>query len=134
MKIRILKYLWAIPLLVACQGGILGNDDAPEQKDVPLVETGELFAVQTKAFVLPRLGRFGSFRIIGMEEHGKHIQPGDSVIQLDPANVTKYIVERETALESQLASLEKMLVNQENRDSEAESTSSLNWQPMNYVN
>lgn len=122
MKTRILKYLWAIPLLVACQGGILGNDDAPGQKDVPLVETGELFAVQTKAFVLPRLGRFGSFRIIGMEEHGKHIQPGDSVIQLDPANVTKYIVERETALESQLASLEKMLVNQENRDSEAEST------------
>lgn len=122
MKTRILKYLWVIPLLVACQGGISGNDDAPEQKDVPLVETGELFAVQTKAFVLPRLGRFGSFRIIGMEEHGKHIQPGDSVIQLDPANVTKYIVERETALESQLASLEKMLVNQENRDSEAEST------------
>jgi multidrug resistance efflux pump len=36
--------------------------------------------------------------------------------------VTKYIVERETALESQLASLEKMLVNQENRDSETEST------------
>ena len=36
--------------------------------------------------------------------------------------MTKYIVERETALESQLASLEKMLVNQENRDSEAEST------------
>ena len=116
------KYLWIVPLLASCQGGILGGGDTSEQSHTPLVETGELSAGQTKAFVLPRLGRFGSFRIIGIEEHGKHIQPGDSVIQLDPADVTKYIVDRETALESQLASLEKMLVNQENRDSEAEST------------
>ena len=122
MKTRILKYLCAVPLLVSCNGGILGGGNADEPKATPLVETGELSAVQTKAFVLPRFGRFGSFRIIGIEEHGKHIQPGDSVIQLDPADVTKYIVDRETALESQLASLEKMLVNQENRDSEAEST------------
>ena len=122
MKTRILKYLCAVPLLVSCNGGILGGGNADEPKTTPLVETGELSAVQTKAFVLPRFGRFGSFRIIGIEEHGKHIQPGDSVIQLDPADVTKYIVDRETALESQLASLEKMLVNQENRDSEAEST------------
>ena len=116
------KYLLVAPLLVACQGGHLGEADASQQKETPLVETGELSAVRTKAFVLPHFGRFGSFRIIGIEEHGKQIQPGDSVIQLDPANVTKYIVDRETALESQLASLEKMLVNQENRDSEAEST------------
>ena len=122
MKTRILKYLCAVPLLVSCNGGILGGGNADEPKATPLVETGELSAVQTKAFILPRFGRFGSFRIIGIEEHGKHIQPGDSVIQLDPADVTKYIVDRETALESQLASLEKMLVNQENRDSEAEST------------
>lgn len=118
----LLKYLLAVPLLVACKGGTFGHDDTLQNNERPLVETGELSAVQTKAFVLPRLGRFGSFRIIGIEEHGKQIQPGDSVIQLDPTDVTKYIVERETALESQLASLEKMLVNQENRDSETEST------------
>lgn len=118
----LLKYLLAVPLLIACKGGSFGHDDTLQNNERPLVETGELSAVQTKAFVLPRLGRFGSFRIIGIEEHGKQIQPGDSVIQLDPTDVTKYIVERETALESQLASLEKMLVNQENRDSETEST------------
>ena len=118
----LLKYLLAVPLLIACKGGTFGHDDTLQNNERPLVETGELSAVQTKAFVLPRLGRFGSFRIIGIEEHGKQIQPGDSVIQLDPTDVTKYIVERETALESQLASLEKMLVNQENRDSETEST------------
>ena len=118
----LLKYLLAVPLLIACKGGTFGHDDTLQNNERPLVETGELSAVQTKAFVLPRLGRFGSFRIIGIEEHGKQIQPGDSIIQLDPTDVTKYIVERETALESQLASLEKMLVNQENRDSETEST------------
>lgn len=119
---RLVKYLLAIPLLVACKGGTLGGDKAPGQGLHNIVETGELSAVRTKAFVLPRFGRFGSFRIIGLAEHGKVVHEGDSVIQLDPANVTKYIVDRETALESQLASLEKMLVNQENRDSQAEST------------
>ena len=93
MKTHVLKYLWFIPLFVSCQGGILGNDDASKHQEVPLVETGELMAVQTKSFVLPRLGRFGSFRIIDIEEHGKHIQPGDSVIQLDPSDVTKYIID-----------------------------------------
>lgn len=122
MKFGKVKYLLAISLLVACKGGILSGDKATETTQRTIVETGELSAVRTKAFVLPRFGRFGSFRIIGLEEHGKVIHEGDSVIQLDPADVTKYIVDRETALESQLASLEKMLVNQENRDSQAEST------------
>ena len=119
---NILKYLCVLPLLVACKGGILGGNQEAERKSTAIVETGELSAVRTKAFVMPRFGRWGSMRIIGLEEHGKVIQPGDSVIQLDPADVTKYIVDRETALESQLASLETMLVNQENRGSENEST------------
>lgn len=115
-------YMILAMFLVACEGGILsgGNASSTEQRNI--VETGELSAVRTKAFVLPQFGRFGSFRIIGLAEHGKVIHEGDSVIQLDPANVTKHIVDRETALESQLASLETMLVNQENRDSQAEST------------
>ena len=119
---RIVYSLLALPLLLACQGNTLDTvqEDKPEKRTI--VETGELSAVSTKAFVLPRFGRFGSFRIIGLAEHGKVVHVGDSVIQLDPADVTKYIVDRETALESQLASLEKMLVNQDNRDSEAEST------------
>ena len=119
---RIIGLVFFTLLLAACKGGGLGTDKAPEQEMRNIVETGELSAVHTKAFVLPWFGRFGSFRIIGLAEHGKVIQEGDSVIQLDPADVAKYIVSRETALESQLASLEKMLVNQENRDSEAEST------------
>lgn len=124
MKHNLSTYLLLItPLFLACKGTVLNElpeNDSHVQRTI--IETGELSAVRTKAFVMPRFGRFGSFRIIGLEEHGKAIHQGDSVIQLDPTNVTKYIIERETALESQLASLEKMLVNQENRDSEAEST------------
>lgn len=119
---RIAIYLLLMPLLISCKGGIFSGEKDSDKKQRTIVETGELSAVRTKAFVMPQFGRFGSFRIIGLAEHGKVIHEGDSVIQLDPADVTKYIVDRETSLESQLASLEKMLVNQENRDSEAEST------------
>ena len=122
MMMSIVKYLLLSLLLVACKGGIHNDSKVSESVRHTIVETGELSAVRTKAFVLPRFGRFGSFRIIGLAEHGKVIHEGDSVIQLDPTDVTKYIVDRETALESQLASLEKMLVNQDNRDSQAEST------------
>ena len=119
---RIFPYLIFLPLIMACQGEAFNEEKNDADVEYAIVETGELSAVQTKAFVLPRFGRFGSFRIIGIAEHGKVIHEGDSVIQLDPTDVTKYIIERETALESQLASLEKMLVNQDNRDSQAEST------------
>lgn len=119
---HIIPYFLLVSLLMACQGGVSGENKLTESAGHTIVETGELSAVYTKAFVLPRFGRFGSFRIIGIAEHGKVIHEGDSVIQLDPTDVTKYIIERETALESQLASLEKMLVNQDNRDSQAEST------------
>lgn len=119
---RLAESLLFALLFVACKGDITNGSKVADKGQRTILETGELSAVRTKAFVLPRFGRFGSFRIIGLAEHGKVIHEGDSVIQLDPTDVTKYIVERETALESQLASLEKMLVNQENRDSEAEST------------
>lgn len=119
---RLVRFLLFAPLLTACEGGVFSDNNVTEAMSRAIVETGELSAVRTRAFVLPRFGRFGSFRIIGLAEHGKVIGVGDSVIQLDPTDVTKYIIERETALESQLASLEKLLVNQDNRDSQAEST------------
>ena len=122
MMKSIIRLFLLLPLLVACKEGTYSDGNASKETQRTIVETGELSAVRTKAFVLPRFGRFGSFRIIGLAEHGKVVHESDSVIQLDPTDVTKYIIDRETALESQLASLEKMLVNQDNRDSQAEST------------
>ena len=49
---------------MACQGEAFNEEKNDADVEYAIVETGELSAVQTKAFVLPRFGRFGSFRII----------------------------------------------------------------------
>lgn len=108
--------------LTACQGNNSGAEGEGKETKTPLVETGELVAVRSKALITPYLRRWGNLRVTWVEEHGKEVQAGDSVILLDPVDITRYILERETQLESEQASLDKMLINQANRDSETEST------------
>jgi len=79
-----------------------------------VMETGDLDAVNSKSFVLPRLGYWNEMRVVGLLDHGSIVHPGDSVIQLDPTDVKKYIIDRETELETQLATLEKLRVDQDN--------------------
>ncbi len=84
-----------------------------------IVETGELAAVNSKSFVLQRYGRYWyMMRVIGILEHGTLVSSGDSIIQLDPTEIRKFIVDRETILETQLATLEKMYVDQANTNYE----------------
>ena len=81
-----------------------------------IVETGELAAVNSRAFVLERHGRrWGEMRIIGILEHGTILQPGDSIIQLDPTDIQKSVLDWESNLETQLANLEKLRVDQDIR-------------------
>ena len=108
--------------LTACQGKNSDGEGEGSGARTPLVETGELVAVRSKALLTPNLRRWGNLRVTWVEEHGKEVMAGDSVILLDPTDITKYILERETQLESEQASLDKMLINQANRDSETEST------------
>jgi multidrug resistance efflux pump len=49
------------------------------------------------------------------------VNEGDSIIQIDPSEVNKLILERETNLETQLANLEKMQVQNANQISDLES-------------
>lgn len=87
-----------------------------------IVETGELAAVNSKAFVMPRYGRYWyMMRVIGLLEHGTFVSPGDSIMQLDPTEIQKFILDRGTNLETQLAALEKMYVDHENINNAAES-------------
>lgn len=87
-----------------------------------IVETGEIAAVNSKAFTLPRFGRhFYEMKVIGILEHGAILNEGDSILQLDPTEVKKFIVDRETNLEGQVASFEMLKVNQENSMNEQES-------------
>jgi len=80
-----------------------------------IIETGTLEAINNKLFILPRSMYWWEMRIIGLLEHGTAVNEGDLVIQMDPSEVNKNIIERETNLETQLANLEKMEVEQSNQ-------------------
>jgi len=117
-----LFFLFAL-FLVSCGSR---NDLGVNEKNISggntIIESGTLEAINNKIFVLPRYSMYWyEMRLIGMLEHGKMVNEGDSIIQIDPSEVNKMIVERETNLETQLANLEKMQVMQANQISELES-------------
>jgi len=87
-----------------------------------IIESGTLEAINNQLFILPRYSMYWyEMRIIGILEHGKMVNEGDSVLQIDPSEVNKLIVERETNIETQLANIEKMYVSQANQISDLES-------------
>ncbi|ULB33595.1 MULTISPECIES: HlyD family secretion protein [Proteiniphilum] len=87
-----------------------------------IVETGELAAVNSRSVVVNRYGRqWYQMKIVGLLNHGEIVKKGDSIAQLDPADINKYILESESNLETQLAVLEKLYVEQENKKQESES-------------
>jgi HlyD family secretion protein len=80
-----------------------------------LVETGELLAVNARSVLVPYIGwQYGwQFRITGMVDHGTHVKEGDSIAQLDPATVLKFLIEQENLLKTENANLNKLLVENE---------------------
>ena len=125
---RIVKLSFIMVILIVTIFGCSSNQGSPYKikkgnLTVSIVETGELAAVQTRSFILPRFGRYWyRMKVVGLLEHGTKVQPGDSIIQLDPSEITKFVLERETQLETQKANLEKLIVNQANTLDEFEST------------
>ena len=118
-----LLHFVVVLLFVSCGNRI---DDATNEKNVStgktIIESGTLEAINNKLFILPRYSMFWwEMRIIGILEHGKMVNEGDSIIQIDPSEVNKSILERETNLETQMANLEKMYVSQANQISDLES-------------
>jgi len=51
-------------------------------------------------------------------DHGTEVKAGDSIIQLDPSEVKKVIIDLEGQLETEQANMDKLLVNQSNRRTE----------------
>ena len=102
-------------LAVACGGNREeGREGKASRKNI--TETGELAAVNIRSFVLPRFGRYWyEMRVIGILEHGAIVNAGDSIIQLDPTEIKRFIIERESNLETELANLEKLRVNHSTR-------------------
>lgn len=112
----------SVVLLWSCSGGKDEVEEATGISKKRIVETGELAAVNSQSFTIQRYGRrWNNFKIIGIIKHGTKVSPGDSVIQLDPTEIQKYIIDRKGDLESQVASLERLRVDQSNRRNELDS-------------
>lgn len=81
-----------------------------------ITETGELQAVNASYIFMPKINYiYGyNFKIVGIAEHGKSVHKGDSIVKLDPSSIYKYIIEKQEALENELASANKQKVQIEN--------------------
>jgi HlyD family secretion protein len=75
-----------------------------------VIETGELQAVNASFLMMPRINYvYGySFKVIGLAEHGKLVHKGEQVITVDPSSVQKFIIEKSTSLENEIAAANKL--------------------------
>lgn len=87
-----------------------------------LTESGELLAVNARSVLVPYIGwKYGwQFRLTGLLEHGTLVKAGDSVAQLDPAPVMKFMLEQQNLLETEQANLNKLGVEHESKMEELE--------------
>ncbi|GAB1415890.1 hypothetical protein MASR2M117_12960 [Paludibacter sp.] len=120
IKITLLVLISVI--LASCSKDDINVADKTESKSgTKIIETGELAAVDSRSFVLSRYRHWHQMKIIGILKHGTEVKAGDSIIQLDPTEIQKYIISRESQRETQEAILEKMLVEQQNKVQDLES-------------
>jgi HlyD family secretion protein len=117
IQAKVIFYLLLILIPISCSKG------KPEDFTVmtgsfrqSIIETGELDATKASFIMMPRIGwQYGfQFKIIGLEEHGKTVHKGDSVIKLDASSIYKFIIEREDMLENEQAAATKQMVESEN--------------------
>lgn len=115
-QIRVIFYLLIFILSIAC-----GSDQSNEFTVMKgpfrqtVTEPGELEAINASYISMPRIAyQYGyQFKIIGLAEHGKTVRKGDSILQLDPSSISKYILEWEDKLDNELAAAHKQEVQSE---------------------
>lgn len=111
-----------VAALISCNNNSTTEGARRTSDGSVIVETGELAAVDSRPVVISRYGRhWTQMKIIGLLDHGSIVKKGDSIAQLDPSDINKYILDNESNLENQLAVLEKMYVEQENKKQDRES-------------
>jgi len=124
MRIKNIYLLWIpsvlLSLLVSCKDTPFNSYKIEKGTfNQTIIETGELAAIETRSFMMPSFGQYWyQMKIIGMLDHGTEVKAGDSIIQLDPTDVKKVIIDLEGDLETQEATLQKLMVNQSNTLSE----------------
>jgi len=82
-----------------------------------VIETGELDAVNASTISMPQIGwEYGyQFKIIGLLENGKNVHKGDSVIAVDASSIYRFILDKESLLETEVAASKRLFVEMENR-------------------
>jgi multidrug efflux pump subunit AcrA (membrane-fusion protein) len=116
---KLLIVLTSAVLLSACGGGKNADNGNADKSGSKIVETGELSAIDSRSFIMPRFNQMWFLpKIIGLLKHGTVVKAGDSIIQIDPADVKKIIVERQSQLETQMAVIAKLKVDQSNKEQE----------------
>lgn len=114
--------VWIFLLFIACESQDANNELCIRKGDfdATLTETGELLAVNARSVLMPFVGwEYGyRFRITGLAEHGSRVYAGDSVAQVDPANVQKFLLEQNNLLEVEKANLAKLKVEHNNKSRE----------------
>jgi len=120
---RILLFSYAVFFIISCSGNKKKEDGSgKDNSGHKIVETGDLSAIDTRSFVLPRFGNYWyQMKIIGILKHGSIVKAGDSIIRLDPSEIKKFIIDRESELETQVAVIEKLKVSQQNKMQELNS-------------
>jgi multidrug efflux pump subunit AcrA (membrane-fusion protein) len=109
-------------MLLSCGGKSENGQESIDKSGKRIVETGELAAIESRAFIMPRFGRMWfTLKVIGLLKHGSIVKAGDSIIQLDPADVKKMIIDKKAQLETQQAVIEKLKVDQNNKEQELSS-------------
>lgn len=119
------KALWVaclMTILLSCGTRSEQNTQTSDHSGKRLVETGELAAVESRSFIMSRFGRMWfTLKVIGILKHGTAVKAGDSIIQFDPVEVKKIILDKQSQIETQMAVIAKLKVDQTNKDQELNS-------------
>jgi multidrug efflux pump subunit AcrA (membrane-fusion protein) len=120
---NIVVLLYALFFVVSCSLNTKKDGKSvADHSGRKIIETGDLSAIDTRSFVLPRFGNYWyQMKIIGILKHGSIVKAGDSIIRLDPSEIKKFIIDKESDLETQVAVIQKLKVTQENRQQELNS-------------
>jgi len=115
-----------VVLLVSCAGEIKSELETSEVKKgqfyIDLVEEGEINATNSINISSPAISwRFGSLKIIEIVEDGTKVGIGDTVMQFDPSEVQKAILDAEAELEIAKAELERLKAQHASRIEELKS-------------
>lgn len=81
-----------------------------------ITETGDLQAINAISINMPPIGfQYGwNFKIIDLVKNGSIVHKGDIIAKIDPSNIQKVIIDKETRIEIEEGNLNKMIIQQEN--------------------